>query len=100
MLQYIYTNTDDIGDNAEAKVGLGQHAVLLVAHVSSQTPITHNVFLVLVLEARAHLQSLPPPVRHPRQLSQAPRLLHQALLRHHLQLDREPLLTRVTHFLE
>lgn len=97
---HIYTNADAIGDNAEVKGGLEQHAVLLVARVSSQTHTTHNVFLAPE-EAPVPRQSLPPPVRQARQLGQARRLLHQPLLRgHRLRLDQEPLLTRAIHFLE
>lgn len=96
----MYTNANGIGDNVEAKVGVEQHAVLLVAHASSQTPTTHNVFLALE-EVRAPPQSPPPLVRQARQPGQARRLLHQPLLRgHHLQLDQEPPLTRATHSLE
>lgn len=96
----IHTNANEIGDNAEAKVGLEQRAVLLVARVSSQTNTTRNVFLAPE-EVRVPLQSLPPPVCQARQLGQARRLLHQPRLQgHHLQLDQEPPLTRAIHFLE
>lgn len=98
--RYIYTNANEIGDNAEAKVGLEQHAVLLVARVSSQTNTTRNVFLAPEA-VRVPLQLLPPPVRQARQLGQARRLLHQPPLQgHHLQLDQEPPLTRAIPFLE
>lgn len=104
ILSYFHIHTNaDIGLNAEARAGLEQHAVLLVAHVSTQTPFTHNVSLAL--EARARLHSLRPPTLRPptlrpRQLSRAVRLLHQVPLRQHHRLDQELLLTRVIHFPE
>lgn len=98
--RYMCTNANEIVDNVEAKVGLEQHAVLLVAHASSQTPTTHNAFLALE-EVRVPLQSPPPPMRQARQPGPARRLLRQSLLRaHHPQLDQEPPLTRAIHFLE